>query len=51
VVNTSTGTRYGNQTNVDGRYSIPNVNAGGPYTHKRNICIGYKKQELTGIYR
>jgi hypothetical protein len=48
VVNTSTGTRYGNQTNVDGRYTISNVNPGGPYVISASF-IGYKKQELTGI--
>ncbi|GAB3911762.1 TonB-dependent receptor [Mucilaginibacter boryungensis] len=48
VVNTSTGTRYGNQTNADGRYTISNVNPGGPYTITASF-VGYKKQELTGI--
>jgi hypothetical protein len=48
VVNTSTGTRYGNQTNADGRYTITNVNPGGPYIISASF-VGYKKQELTGI--
>ncbi|QKJ32578.1 TonB-dependent receptor [Mucilaginibacter mali] len=48
VVNTSTGTRYGNQTNADGRYTITNVNPGGPYVITASF-VGYKKQELTGI--
>lgn len=48
VVNTSTGTRYGNQTNIDGRYSIPNVNPGGPYTISVSF-VGYKKQEQSGL--
>lgn len=48
VVNTSTGTRYGNQTNADGRYTITNVNPGGPYVISASF-VGYKKQELTGI--
>jgi hypothetical protein len=48
VVNTSTGTRYGSQTNAEGRYTIPNLNAGGPYTISATF-IGYKKDELTDI--
>jgi hypothetical protein len=48
LVNTSTGTRYGNQTNSDGRFSIPNVNPGGPYTITASF-VGYKKQEVSGV--
>ena len=48
VVNTSTGTRYGSQTNAEGRYTIPNLNAGGPYTISATF-IGYKKDERTDI--
>ncbi|WCT13601.1 TonB-dependent receptor [Mucilaginibacter jinjuensis] len=44
AVNTSTGTRYGAQTNADGRYTIANVNPGGPYTITVTF-IGYKKEE------
>jgi hypothetical protein len=42
VLNTSTGTRYGAQTNAEGRYTIANVNPGGPYTITASF-IGYKK--------
>jgi hypothetical protein len=48
VLNNSTGTRYGSQTNADGRYTIPNVNPGGPYTISATF-IGYKKDEHTDI--
>jgi len=48
LVNTSTGTRYANQTNTDGRYIIANVNPGGPYTITVSF-IGYKKQEINSI--
>ncbi|TSD66001.1 TonB-dependent receptor [Inquilinus sp. KBS0705] len=48
AVNTSTGTRYGTQTNAEGRYTIPNINAGGPYTLTATF-IGYKKDERTDI--
>jgi hypothetical protein len=48
AVNTSTGTRYGAQTNADGRYSIQNVSPGGPYTITATF-IGYKKDERTDV--
>ncbi|HKR65840.1 MAG TPA: carboxypeptidase regulatory-like domain-containing protein [Thermoanaerobaculia bacterium] len=32
AVHTPTGTRYSDVTGVDGRYNIPNVRVGGPYT-------------------
>ncbi|MES2265555.1 MAG: carboxypeptidase regulatory-like domain-containing protein [Bacteroidota bacterium] len=48
VLNTSTGTRYGSQTNADGRYTIPNVNPGGPYTLSASF-VGYKKDEHSDI--
>ncbi|RYY25413.1 MAG: TonB-dependent receptor [Sphingobacteriaceae bacterium] len=48
AVNTSTGTRYGTQSNADGRYSIPNISAGGPYTITLTY-IGFKTIERTGV--
>lgn len=48
AVNTSTGTRYGTQTNPDGRYTLPNMNAGGPYTITLSY-IGFQKIERTGL--
>ncbi|AMR31321.1 TonB-dependent receptor [Mucilaginibacter sp. PAMC 26640] len=48
AVNTSTGTRYGAQTNSDGRYTIANINPGGPYTISASF-VGYKKDERTDI--
>ncbi|MEB0262515.1 MULTISPECIES: carboxypeptidase regulatory-like domain-containing protein [unclassified Mucilaginibacter] len=48
VLNTSTGTRYGSQTNADGRYTIPNVNPGGPYILSASF-VGYKKDERTDV--
>lgn len=48
VLNTSTGTRYGAQSNVDGRYTIANVNPGGPYTISASF-VGFKKDERTNI--
>lgn len=46
AVNTSTGARYGAQTNAEGRYILPNLNPGGPYTITVSF-IGYKKEEKT----
>ena len=48
VINNSTGTRYGSQTNADGRYTIPNVNPGGPYTISATF-VGFKKDERTDV--
>ncbi|NML36529.1 TonB-dependent receptor [Chitinophaga sp. G-6-1-13] len=43
VLNTATGTKNGTQTNTDGRYIVPNLNPGGPYTITVSF-IGYKKE-------
>ncbi|MET6999821.1 TonB-dependent receptor [Chitinophaga defluvii] len=48
AVNTSTGTRYGAQTNADGRFMLANLNPGGPYTITVTF-IGFKKEERTDI--
>ncbi|TWR27236.1 TonB-dependent receptor [Mucilaginibacter achroorhodeus] len=48
VLNNSTGTRYGSQTNSDGRYTIPNINPGGPYTISATF-VGSKKDERTDV--
>lgn len=48
AVNTSTGTRYGAQTNGAGRYMINNLNPGGPYTITVTF-IGYKKEERIDV--
>jgi len=48
ATNTSTGTHYGAQTNAEGRYSIPNVNPGGPYIITASF-IGFKKEERTDV--
>ncbi|MBE7176174.1 MAG: TonB-dependent receptor [Mucilaginibacter polytrichastri] len=48
AVNTSTGTRYGVQTNADGRYSLANMNPGGPYTITVTF-VGYTKEERTDV--
>jgi len=37
AVHTPSGTRYGTTTNIEGRFSIPNMRVGGPYT----ITVSY----------
>lgn len=48
AVNTGTGTKYGGQTNAEGRYLINNLNPGGPYTITVTF-IGFKKEERNDI--
>ena len=43
IVNNGTGAKSGVQTNTDGRYILPNLNPGGPYTITVSF-IGYKKE-------
>jgi len=48
AVNTATGSKYAAETNTEGRYTIPNLNPGGPYTVQASF-IGYKKDEEANI--
>lgn len=43
------GTKYGVTTREDGRYNLPNLRVGGPYTVSVSL-IGYAKQERGEIY-
>ncbi len=43
------GTIYGVYTREDGRFNIPNMRVGGPYTVTVNY-IGYKNYEEANIY-
>ena len=48
AIHEPSGTRYGTVTNVDGRYNLPNMRAGGPY--KVDISyIGYQPMSYTNI--
>ena len=42
------GTMYGASTRADGRYTLPNLRVGGPYTVKVTY-LGYKVEPKTGI--
>jgi hypothetical protein len=43
-----TGTKYITTTRKDGRYNVPNVRVGGPYTISVSY-IGYKEQKIENI--
>jgi hypothetical protein len=43
------GTSYGTSTLADGRYTIPNMRIGGPYTVKVTF-VGFKEQTFDNIY-
>ncbi|CAN5601099.1 TonB-dependent receptor [soil metagenome] len=48
AVHTPTGGQYGTITRSDGRYNLPNVQVGGPYTVTVSF-IGYRALQETGI--
>ena len=49
AVNQSTGTQYGTTTREDGRFTLPNLRIGGPYTVTASY-IGYEDDSQEGIY-
>jgi len=48
AVHVPSGTTYGTSTRVDGRYNIPNLRVGGPYTVTASY-LGYTKQVREGV--
>ena len=48
AVHTPSGTRYGTTTLVDGRFTIPNMRVGGPYTVTVSF-IGFQEQTFNNI--
>lgn len=48
AVHVPTGTRYAAVTDGRGRYVIPNVRVGGPYTISANL-EGFRPEQLTGV--
>ncbi len=48
AVHVPTGKEYGTTTRVDGRYTLPNLRVGGPYTVKASF-VGYQSTEIQGI--
>jgi hypothetical protein len=49
AIHDPSGTKYGNSTREDGRFTVPNLRVGGPYTITASI-IGYQKQTRTNVY-
>lgn len=49
AVHTPSGSRYGASTNTAGRFTLPGVRVGGPFTVTISF-IGYKSEVLTEIY-
>jgi outer membrane receptor protein involved in Fe transport len=49
AVHTTSGTTYGTSSRPNGRYTIPNVRIGGPYTVTVSF-VGYKKQMRENVY-
>lgn len=49
AVHEPTGTKYGAFTTTDGRFSLPNLKIGGPYSVTVTY-VGYKKEQQENIY-
>ncbi|MBO3699416.1 carboxypeptidase regulatory-like domain-containing protein [Roseivirga sp. E12] len=49
AVHTPSGSRYGNITNSDGYYRIPNMRVGGPYTVTVTF-VGYREFKKENVY-
>lgn len=48
AIHLPSGTNYSIATNIDGRFTLPNVRIGGPYTVTVSF-VGYETQTYTGI--
>jgi len=49
AVHAPSGTQYGASTRVDGRFAIPGMRVGGPYTVTVSY-VGFEKQEVNDVY-
>jgi hypothetical protein len=49
ATHTPSGTRYGAVTNIEGRYTIPGMRVGGPYSVTVSF-IGFETQTVEGVF-
>jgi hypothetical protein len=49
AVHEPSGTQYGTACNVDGRYALPNVRVGGPYSIEVSF-VGFQTSNVEGIF-
>lgn len=49
IVHTPTGTQYGAVTQANGRFYLPNMRPGGPYTFQVNF-VGFKQQTKNNVF-
>jgi hypothetical protein len=49
ATNTATGAVYGTSTNAEGRFILPNLRVGGPYTVTASY-LGYSDDSLEGVF-
>ncbi len=49
AVHTPSGSRYGTTTNAEGRFTMPNLRVGGPYTITTTY-VGYKADNVSDLY-
>jgi hypothetical protein len=49
AIHLPTGTRYVTTTRKDGRYNLPNVKVGGPYTITTSY-VGYKEEKFENVF-
>ncbi len=49
ALHTPSGSVYGSSTRPDGKYNVPSLRVGGPYTITATL-VGYQKQMSTGVY-
>ena len=49
AIHTPSGTQYGTTTLTDGRYNLPGMRVGGPYSVKFTY-VGYKEENFENIY-